>query len=453
MIERRSLLALVLIACVQPAAAEPMVTRQTTPSGLVFRHAHMPNDSQQAIGFAWKDGTAIGLPGKEALAVLAPALMMEGPSGSTRSATLEDLRDLQAAMGLSAGSSFAQGSLSAPRAKFAAAAQILARVLADPALPEDKLRQAQRSLALSSQQAEQNAETLGLRLFQRLVLGNGPHWRLSGADPTIYERISKADIEAWRRDVLVREGLMLVAAGPMEAAEIASVLDRVFARLPLTGRLPAASRPVLQATGKLVVLEKAVVQTVIVAGAPTTLSVTPDLVRAELAVEVLGRGSAASRLGRAVRGRLGATYGISAVLQASAAGTRTLLIRTPVANDKAKPALDAIREEYAMFAAEGVTEEEIEPLKTAAITRHQERLRRAPAVASTLIGMALNSFPDDYLATHEARIRSISRAAVNEDIRNSLPKPPLTTVIVAPSADGLGADCVIKAVAEIARCE
>jgi len=449
----RALLALVLVAGVAPASAEPMVTRQTTPSGLEFRHVHMPSESQQAIGFAWKDGTAVARPGKEALAALAPALMLEGPKGVTRSAMLEDLRDLQAAMGLSAGSSFAQGSLSAPRAKLAAAAGILARVLADPALPEDKLRQAQRSFALASQQAEQNAEALGLRLFQRLVLGEGPHWRLGGADPAIYERIDKADIEAWRRDVLVREGLMLVAAGPMAAAEIAGVLDSVFAGLPQSGRVPAVAKPALRSSGKLVVLEKAVVQTVIVAGAPTTLAVTPDLVRAELAVEVLGRGSAASRLGRAVRGRLGATYGISAVLQASVAGTRTLLIRTPVANDKAKAALEAIREEYALFAAEGVTEEEIEPLKTAAIARHQERLRRAGAVAGALLGLALNNRPDDELATQEARIRAISRAAVNEDIRNRLPKPPLTIVMVAPSAQGLGADCVIRALAEIARCE
>ena len=38
------------------------------------------------------------------------------------------------------------------------------------------------------------------------------------------------------------------------------------------------------------------------------------------------------------------------------------------------------------------------------------------------------------------------------NVRN-FPAPPLTIVMVAPSAEGLGADCVIKAAAEIARCE
>jgi hypothetical protein len=34
-----------------------------------------------------------------------------------------------------------------------------------------------------------------------------------------------------------------------------------------------------------------------------------------------------------------------------------------------------------------------------------------------------------------------------------MPKVPLTFVVIAPSADGFGADCVIKAPEEIARCE
>ena len=116
---------LVLLCMGQAASAlaQPVATRQTTPGGLSFKHVHMPEDTHQALGFAWKDGTAIALPGKEALAALAPALMMEGPKGSTRSAMIEDLRDLQASMALSASVNFAQGNVIAPVAKFAQAAE------------------------------------------------------------------------------------------------------------------------------------------------------------------------------------------------------------------------------------------------------------------------------------------------------------------------------------------
>ncbi len=442
---------LVLIAFATAALAQPVVTEQRTPSGLSFRYVHMPDDTHQAISFAWQDGTAVSVPGKEALPGLATALMLEGPKGLSRSAMLEDLRDLQAAMGLNAGANFAHGALSAPRAKFGVAAQMLARVLADPALPDARLAETQRSRAIASQQAAQDAETLAQWLFQRLIVGDSAYWRLWGTDPAIYGRVTKADIEAWRRDVLVRDGLVLVAAGPMEPAEIARELDRIFGGLPESGKRPDFAKPTLRSAGKLIVLEKPVVQTAVVIGAPTTLAVTPDLIRAELGVEVLTR-SFVGRLYVAVRERLGAAYGISAALQQVDVGSRMLVIRTPVANDKAKAVLAAIRDEYATYVAEGATDAEIEPLKTVRITRHQEQMRRATSVSSALLSATLNGFPADYLTTLEARIRAVTRAAVNQDIVTGLPKPPLTAVLVAPSAEGLGADCVIKALAEIARC-
>jgi zinc protease len=195
-----------------------------------------------------------------------------------------------------------------------------------------------------------------------------------------------------------------------------------------------------------------VLQTIISAGAPTSLPVTPDLVRAQIAIAVLG-GGVNGRLMKAVREQLGATYGISAALQAYDEAARGLLIHTPVANDKAKDALATIRSEYARFYADGVTDEEIEPRKSALISGNREIARRGPALAGYLLALMLQGFPDDHIATYDARVRALDRGVINETIRSNFPAPPLTVVMVAPSADGLGADCVIKAPAEIARCE
>jgi zinc protease len=451
---RWALRALVLLCLghAAPALAQPVTTLQTTPAGLSFRHVHMPEDTHQVLGFAWRDGTSIALPGKEALATLAPALMMEGPKGSTRSAMIEDLRDLQASIALSASVSFAQGNIIAPAPKFAQAADIMARVLADPALPEDALREAQKNRALTSQQAPQNAETQSRQLLRRLLVGEGPYWRMAAPEPASFARIAKSDIEAWRRDVLVRDGLVLVAAGPLPAADIAREIDRIFAGLPQSGRRPEVPKPTPRSPGKLVVLERPVVQTIISAGAPTTHAITPDYLLAQAAMDVLGRGFT-GRLMKAVRERLGAAYGISASLESIDATTRTLLIHTPVANDKARDALAMIRAEYARFVADGVTAEEVEPLKAAYISRNGDLTRRSPALTGLLVGLALQNFPDDYLATYAARVRALDRDAVSADIRSNFPSPPLTVVMVAPSAEGLGADCVIRAAEEIARCE
>src|SRR5262245_62765812 len=81
-----ALAATVLWLAALTAGEAQTVTRHTTPAGLAFRYVHMPQEQSQALYFAWKDGSAVALPGKEALPSLATALIMEGPRGSNRSA-------------------------------------------------------------------------------------------------------------------------------------------------------------------------------------------------------------------------------------------------------------------------------------------------------------------------------------------------------------------------------
>jgi predicted Zn-dependent peptidase len=160
-----------------------------------------------------------------------------------------------------------------------------------------------------------------------------------------------------------------------------------------------------------------------------------------------------SRLWRAVRERLGAAYGISASLTVIDQTARVLAIRSAVANDKARDVLAAIRAEYDSLLANGLSDPELDPLKRLYVTNHRERVRQASTLANNLLTLALYGYPDDYLATFEQRLRGYSRAEVEADLRARFPKLPLTVAVVAPSAAGLAADCVIKAAEDIGRCD
>ena len=238
----------------------------------------------------------------------------------------------------------------------------------------------------------------------------------------------------------------------MDADEVGREIDQLFGALPASGSRPVTAKPVLRAPGKLVVLERPVVQTAIVAGGPLDLAITPDLLRTQLAVSVFGGGTS-SRLWRAVRETLGAAYGVSAAFQPVDFDTRLLAIRTSVANDRAMGVIAAVRDEYARFLTDGVVETELDPLKQIYVTGHRDRLRRGPSLAAGLLTLVLHGYPDDFLATYEKRVQGYDRAAIDADLRTAFPKPPLTVAVVAPSAEGLAADCVIKAPDEIARCD
>ena len=432
-------------------SAQPAPTDHRTPAGIAFRHLAMPQDTHHALAFGWTDGFALALPGKEGLAVLGPRLMLEGSRAMGQSERIERLKDLQASLSLSGAAHFTRGALAAPKAKFAQAAEVLADLLANPALPPDKLALAKRSLALSSRQNQENAETLANRLFMRLILGEGPTLRLAVADPAAYAQVEVADVEAWRREVLGRDRLTIASAGPLAADEVAKEIDRIFAGLPAVGR-KLGPPPPMRTVGKLVVLERKVVQTAIVAGGASGWTLGPDALPGTIAVRALG-GGFESRLVRAVREKLGAAYRIGAGFHQLHPKAFALVINTAVDNAKAAAAVQAIRQEYARLFAEAVPEAEIEPLRTKLVTEMREQTRRSTSAAARLRDLTQTDFPPDFLPTYETHVRAVAAGAIAEGIRLNMPKPPLTFVVVAPSSEGLGADCVIKAPEEIARCE
>ena len=121
------------------------------------------------------------LPGKEALAFLGPALVLEGPEGMSPSAMIEELRDLQAATSLSSSGWNTRGSISAPASKFTAAADLLRRTLMRPALSQARLRARQSNALARLRQELENPETIARRVLTRLTLGTRP-------GPSVYRR-------------------------------------------------------------------------------------------------------------------------------------------------------------------------------------------------------------------------------------------------------------------------
>jgi zinc protease len=449
-------LAPVLVAltlCVSsPAMAQTAVSKHRTPAGIAFRHAALPGEVTHALSFAWADGYAMAQAGKAGVGILGPRLLMEGGTAAmNESARIEALADLQATVQLGGSAHYTRGAVTAPKAKLAAAAALLADVLANPALPSGRLTQIKRNFISATRQQETRPDTAATRLLLRLMLGDSPMLSIFAADPAAYDKVEVADIAAWRSAVLGRGQLTVASAGPLTPDEVGPIIDSLFAGLPAGGQ-PVGTKPAVKAGGKLIVLERPTAQTAIVAGGLSAFTAEPHTLPGTIAVRILGSGFD-SRLTKAVREGLGATYGIRAGFQQKHPQAFSMVISTTVDNAKASAALAAIRKEYAQFRSAGVTEAEVAPVRAKLVAEAREQMRRSPAVAQRVREMTIAGFPLDYLATYEAQVQGLSVDTINEAIRTRFPAEPLTVVMVAPSAEGLGADCVIKAPEEIGRCE
>ena len=449
---RFSALALALLWSAVARAELPAVTSHKTPNGIAFRHVQIDGVARHTIAFGWHDAFARTLPGKEGLAYLGPRLMHEGTAALARSAYSERLKDLQARATLAGSPYRTIASLSAPPEKIGEAVTLFADVLANPALAADRLALLQKTMAASARQQAEQPEPLAHRLLHRLTLGPGPALDATVIDPESYARVTLDDVVAWRKAVLVQDRVIVASAGPMTADAVGREIDRLFAGLPKSGvAFAAPAVPSLKALGRTVLLERPVVQTIIVAEGPSGWTDAPDANRATLARRsMLGFDG---RLMQAVRERLGAAYGVAARRFAYHAQAQSFEISSPVDNSKAIDALATLRSEYDRIIAEGLAEPAVANLKAKLLADLQETFRQPEQAALTVRSALLAAFPEDYYATLEARIGGYTAADITDGLKTKFPKAPLTVVIIAPSAEGFKADCVIKSPADIGSCE
>jgi zinc protease len=435
------------------ASAHPATITRKTPGGLVFRYAQLPEQTHQVVSFAWRDGTAIARPEWAVVSVLATDLLLEGPRGVSRSEYAEELEDLLATASFTGNAAHIRGRLSAPAEHFREAAKLLSRTIVDPALPEEKLADIRKRGVANNREASENPQTLANRLLMRVILGNSPHANFHTAEVSDYEKVTIKEIHAWRRDVLARDNLLVATAGPMDVDEVARAIDTMFSGLPESANLPVVTKPAVHSVGKFIVLEQPVVQTAIAAGGLTTLSVTPDFDRADLAKMMLvGELDSSTGLTAVVRQRLGASYGVSVSLGDIDASTISLVINALVSNGRAVEAIAAIRTEYSRFLTDGIPANDLEPLKTSFVSAVPEVFQSAQGLADTLLNHARDGFPDDFLHTYEQRVRSYSAEEISAEMVRHFPSAP-TLVVIAPSAAGMKADCIIKTPAEITACK
>jgi hypothetical protein len=119
----------------------------------------------------------------------------------------------------------------------------------------------------------------------------------------------------------------------------------------------------------------------------------------------------------------------------------------------APQALAVIRSEYERFRQEGLTSTEFASARARIVTGVEEQAQCAGPASALLRdllrqGRSAAERPDimEYLR------QRLTRESVNAHLREHWPEPPLTTVIVAPSAEGLTPDCVIRRHEEPEQC-
>ena len=450
---RVALAAVVTVLASLPVKAGPDILRERTVAGIAYKRIPLGEAPMQTIQFLWLDGSPLALAGKAALSALGPAMMHEGPRGEKRGEIQELMSDLQASFRFAASGETVTLTLTAPPESLPAAANVLKRFLEAPGFPERRLETHRRARILGTRQSLASGDTIAGQLRLRFLLEPGAHRDFLRIDPEHYATVSVADVADWKARVMARDTAIIATSGPVGREAIAAEIDKLVGVLPERARRSDPPPLAFRSFGKRIVYEKPdAAQTIIVAYGPTTIAPGRERFKADLALARLG-GGAQGRLFRVLREKLGATYGVSAGTDQMALGRFAFAIRTSVSHDKAAAVIEEIGREYRRWREDGVTDAELQAAKSQARSSWSESMKQPGTVASMAVLAEVIGLGDVTFADFAAAREAVTREEINAYIRAHFPQWPLGLVIVAPKADGLGADCVIKALEEAARCE
>jgi zinc protease len=423
-----------------------------TAGGIRLVHMRLPDEKEQALTFYWRDRHALHQVEKTGLVGLGASLVINGGAGALDAGAFEEeLKDLGSSISLSQGRTNTQGSLVAPMVGLEATGKLLASALTEPRLPKITLERRKRFFINGLKVADEKPENLANKALSNLITGEHQITRLNNLQPvSLISSVTVEDVDQWRRAVLARNNLTVVAAGPLNREESSAFVDRVFGGLPEAAAIKPAIPFKPASLTKTIVIERKVDQTVIVMGGPTEWATGREGAERSIALNVLG-GDFKARLFVAIREKLGAAYGASASISGVLYDHGIFTMQSSVAHDKTVAVLAAMREEYRRFLTDGVTAEEVEPLKRRMIAGFPDTMRRSGSAAGTIRANMLNGMGFEAADNQTNRIAGITADSVNLLMRKHLPVA-LTTVIVAPSAEGLNADCVIASLDDLPKC-
>ena len=436
-------------AAAQAVGGSLVIQEGRTPRGVRYAFLPQPFENTVAVSFSWWDGFAQARPGQKLVGRLAVAWLQAGTERLPEGQFWEELRDDQIGLRLETGNRITSGFFSGPPDKLSVAAERMREVLLTPALSDRSLARLQRRYASNLDQGREVPETLARSaLIELLASGNPFLPEVAGASVKFRgaaERLGREDIEAWRRAVLARDTLVVGVAGRATEAAVIAAIDRAFGDLPERADLPPAPTFTFKRDARTVVIERAVSQTSLVLGAGTDLRWADerDHPLNGIALNAFASGPS-SRLFRAVRDELGASYGSTAALPMIGGFARYLVINSAVDPTGAAKVLAVLRAEYERFQREGLTAAEFETARARFVNGLEEQARRAGPASGLLRELLRQGRGGSEGPAVLARLGQLTREEVNAHLREHWPEPPLTAVIVAPSADGIAADCVVR---------
>ncbi len=388
-----------------------------------------------AIHFVFDGGTTQDPAGKQGLANLMSALLVEGAGDLDSDAFQVKLDDVGAELSFQAQPDGIHGSMRMLSEQQEAAFDLLRIAVNRPRFDPEPMDRIHAQVLSDIIANERYPEAIAERKWQRSIYGTHPYSRPTEGTKESLAGITPADLNSFRKATFALDGLHVAVVGDIDAKRLCKKLTQLFGDLPQKQTL-APVPDVDPRLGQQVEVDYDLPQTSLRLAYPAVKRSAPDFYAVELLNEILGGSPITSRLWREVRER-GLTY-VACSSLVDRRHSNALEVRTATRSDRAAGTLNLMREVVKKMAEDGPTEAELEASKKHLIGAYAIRkLDSSTRIAARLVEWQLDKLGIDSIQHRAALIDQVTLEQVKAAAKKLLSGDP-AIMVVGPPIGGEG---------------
>lgn len=316
----------------------------------------------------------------------------------------------------------------------AKAAQLAARQLGEPSLPEDVWLRDRQRMSASIREANTRPATVASRAYTMAVYGSHPY----GFDTTeaSLAAIGVQDMRQFMAGLLKVCGAKVSIVGDVTRPQAETLAAQLLSRLPQDARcdpLPVVPEVVPLQAPVTQAIPFASAQAHVLIGQPGYRRADPDYFALLVGNHILGGGGFTSRLYSEVREKRGLSYSVYSYFSPGLhAGAFTLGLQTRP--DQAAQAVQVSQDVLSRFVAEGPTGAELQAAKDNLVGGFALRIDSNRKLLANVAAIAWNGLPLDYLDTWTREVERITVPDIKSAFSRKLQPARMVTVTVGASA-------------------
>ena len=402
----RFVVSFLFIVLALPAQATVDIKEVTSPGGIKAWLVEEPSIPFLALEIRFKGGSSLDAAGKRGAINLMTGLLEEGAGEFNATAFATARESLAASFGFSASPDAISVSARFLSENRDEAVELLKLALTETRFDQDAIDRVRSQVIAGIQSQATDPGDVASDTFSQLIYGEHPYGSSDTGTVESVRALKRQDLIDARDRVIARDRIYVGAAGDITREELGALLDELLGDLPATGA-PQIGPAEIAEGGFLEVVPLDVPQSVAIFGHEGISREDEDFFAAFLLNESFGGSGMQSRLSDEIREKRGLTYGIGTVL-VDLEHADMLFGQVSSANERIAETIALVREEWARVADEGISEAELESIKTYLTGAYPLRFDGNGPIARIIVGMQMSGLPTEYINTRNDRVNAVT---------------------------------------------